>query len=445
MSSIEPKYFLLYDLETSRTEFLGQIMTAFFQLVDTSFQPIEEKSLDLQIRVSRLELPEPEALLTNRIRLSEHQLAGISEREAALKMKSFIQQCIDFAGPWNIRLTGYNSSKFDLPFVRTTLIRNGINPYFKGQILYGDAIHWMKKLAWEHQDFPLERIQGETGEYYSFKLERLTKSFGLLEGEQTHSAEDDVELLRQLLELVQERFHCSFWDESNVEFPSALFHAKFPNYQLEENEARYQSKPVYLLDRSKSAALLVDLEAFKETGDKDSVRYVNQGTGFLAVDSDCEVNDDLTELSKRAQKTFNGLNLGNFFEVSDCDIEQDIYRLPFPEIKELGNMIQSDQGSSRGSQDLRQLWRRYNLRESEFPAEGSSLRKHFEAALTGYFQSRYIKGVKLNKFGEDRYTRPLDEWVDHLESLTANAMGEDLLILQDLKEYFLQSDMKKCL
>ncbi|MGK0290960.1 MAG: hypothetical protein ACI86H_002424 [bacterium] len=440
--SSNKKYFILYDLETSSKDFIGQILTAYFILVDEDFNPIPNYELDLKVQISRLELPHPEAILVNRIHVLQHQKESISEYDACQKIQTFIQNCIEFAPPKRVKLMGYNSSRFDLPFIRTTFIRNGFNPYFFGKLLYSDGLYLVRKIAWEHPDFPKIIVKNKELTHYSYSLENLCKHFGLLEGDQTHSAKDDVLIFLDLLKTVQEQFQTKLWDEEEFNLPDTdIFFSKefdvhsFPQY--------FKLNEYFVLDKNKTSCLLVDIEQFRKDPSRDAIRYKNKSTGFL-ISTEEHPTTITADEKQMIQYQFQEITCDNFFPVTDCDIEQDIYRLSFAGIKDLRSKIHGKKADLHGKQDLRQLWRRYNLKTLD-PKDYSNP-THFYQALTQYVEMRYTQKVKLNKFGDqDRLSESWDDLQEVLSQKLENASPKDDILLQALAQLYEQSDIKKVL
>src|SRR5262245_53890936 len=136
---------IFFDLETSDREFIGQILNFSFIVVDDDWNVIGD--LSSTVKISRLELPSPGAILANRTDVLRHQAeAEFTEKEAAGEITAFINSIIEGAnGP--VPFIGFNSFKFDIPYLRTTLVRNGINPYFNGKVVYRDLLVAARKLS----------------------------------------------------------------------------------------------------------------------------------------------------------------------------------------------------------------------------------------------------------------------------------------------------------
>ena len=124
---------IFFDLETSTTEPIGQILNYSFIATDDKFEIIDECSDS--VKISPLELPVADAILANRIDVIEHQKHNyLNETLSMKKIFDFFTKMIEKNKGEKIVLIGYNSLKFDVPYLRTSMIRNGLSPYFRGKI-----------------------------------------------------------------------------------------------------------------------------------------------------------------------------------------------------------------------------------------------------------------------------------------------------------------------
>ena len=168
--------YIFSDFETSSRDLIGQIISYAFVLTNEQFQPIE--NLTGKIKLNRTQCPEVDALLVNKIQVSELQEAGLTEYQASKDVFNFLNKAISKYG--QCHLVGFNSNQFDIGFLRTLLIRYGINPYFEGKLKNLDIMHFAQHLAFYYPDkFPWVQSQSEKNSYYSFRLEDLTSAAGL--------------------------------------------------------------------------------------------------------------------------------------------------------------------------------------------------------------------------------------------------------------------------
>ncbi len=332
---------IFYDLETTSTLPIGQILNFSFIVVDQNFEIIDEFSDYIQI--SPLQLPEPGAMLANRTDVLKHQQSAmLSEKDAMLRIGKFLESHIEAAREKGegekVPFVGYNSSQFDLPFLRTSFIRNGLNPYFRGLLVNRDLLFVTRKLAATHPDFPrFASLRPEEGraQRLSLTLENLCTRLGILTEAQTHFSRDDVIIEIALAQMCAERFGL---DVRNYEpYEARKFHAKLrsgevvyaqgPNYDLALPE-RSEQMPMTLLDADYRSSLWVDLQAYAKGEGRKSVRWYNVAAKsfFLAEDQHVPLPEHST-LAQEALHEFKDVGLGNFFSRSVCDIEMDIYRL----------------------------------------------------------------------------------------------------------------------
>ena len=69
--------YIFYDFETSSRDLIGQIISYAFIITDSDLQPID--TFDGKIKLNRTQCPEVDALLVNKIVVSDLQEKGISE------------------------------------------------------------------------------------------------------------------------------------------------------------------------------------------------------------------------------------------------------------------------------------------------------------------------------------------------------------------------------
>lgn len=192
---------IFYDFETSDTDFLGQILSYYFVLVDNTYTPIKEyKGL---IQPNRMELPNFNAIHVNGLNLEDCLKNGQSEWDAARGIYQFLQHITNEYG--SVSLVGYNSAKFDIIHYEKLLLKYGLNPSFFGKIQSLDVLEFTRYCAHCHPTtFPLNLAINDSGEpYYSFRLEDMARAFDCLTAPQTHDAKDDVLLTIELTKALE--------------------------------------------------------------------------------------------------------------------------------------------------------------------------------------------------------------------------------------------------
>lgn len=466
---------IFYDLETSDTLFIGQILNYCFIQVDRNFEVVSE--LTGTIRCSRLQLPRAGAILANRINILKHQQeAQSSEPQAMRQIFEYLQGVIDQVGA-RIPLVGFNSARFDLPFLRTSLMRNGLSPYFFGKINPKDLLFVARKLAATHPDFPrIPALDAEglnTGRM-SLRLESLTKHFGLLKGKQTHYSRDDVLLTIDLAKYLYKNFNLDVRTYEAYEVTklhstkNPVIFALEPNYDLHSSE-RALRRPLALHESSSSSALWVDLTEFQKAHEnlnssnaQDVLEWYGLNSHQLILESipdpQSPAGEKLSQLAVMANKKFKDVTLQNFFNSSTCDIEFDIYRLhknfDFKPLDALGQAIWKGDESALNkltSRDARVLFIRFQLAQYMF---GTPQDQQVEKLLKQYFLFRYAGNLSTVKNKEEYLQRfpesalPVhpalkDLYLEIEQAMQTDCSAEDIELLRALKEFYDHSDARR--
>jgi hypothetical protein len=426
---------IVFDLETSDKITTGQILNYSFILIDETFQQVGE--LSGLVRLSRLELPSPEAILTNRIFLPEHQrLAEDDESEFVKKLDNWFSHVIASV-PTPIALIGFNSARFDLPFLRTVFIRNGVSPFYR-ELVPKDILFAAQKAFLSNPEFQ-EKILSSKGEKLSLSLSSVTKALGLLTKAQSHESRDDVLLSIELMKMLRERFAvCSVtlesYEAATLHVRGAIAFRAETNY--EEGGEPVVAIPMACLDFDHRQALWIDLNRFSAVPEKSSIRWFTKQRHTFFLSTGQEVK--YLELRDRAMKEFANVRLSNFFERSDCDIEVDIHRLDFDGIRSLGEAIVSgDKSKLKGaSRDALVLWLRYQLRSKSFNySEPKSLE-----TLKTYLDYRYGGAMIISKREPIERHETLEDRMSRISSLLAERTDpEDQHLLLGLKDIYEQS------
>lgn len=435
---------VFFDLETSRKENIGAILNYCFIAVSDDLNSEEELAGD--IRLSGLELPSPGALLANRVDILRHQATvQDDEYEAVVKIKDFIEGVLSRAKR-KVPLVGYNSNRFDVPFLRTTFIRNGFSPYFGGGVVYRDLLQASRRLAASESSFPRLANPEDKGRL-SLRLETLCHGFGLLTGAQTHTSSDDVALTIELARVYREQFDLDIlgfqgyegtpWHDPRER--GTVCAQILPDYDL-SSSSHVERRPVVLLDNDNRGALWIDLLDFKEGGGEQSIRWFNQSTGELFLERQSDLEAEYGTLASKALNELGGVTLQNFFTVSSCDIEQDIYRIDFGSLELLNAMI--SEGAPRSpklSQDAATLLTRYKLRRVDW-SNSPDLRAL--ELLKSYAKYRYGGSLQLSKSADSesvRYHETLQDILKEISDRLSDASAKDRAILESLRAFVEES------
>jgi hypothetical protein len=385
-------YAVFYDLETTSKNTIGQIVNYSFILVDDEYKVVDE--LSGLVKISRLQLPDAGAILANRTDVLKHQsLASDNEPTAMLKIEDFLSACIQRARG-AVAFIGYNSSRFDLGYLRTSFIRNGRNPYFGGKLTTRDLLHAVQKAYLSSEKFrSLVREQCASEKRLSLSLQTVTRALGLLEGTQAHESREDVLLTIRLAEWLQRECGINVREYEAYEGfklhstarSGTVYWVSEPEYDLSEGRP-VRTYPACLLDVSGKMALWINLEKFAEKAGPHCIMWRQLMKHPFFVSEQSVAAPDLQKLARSALAYFAKVSLKNYFEKSTCDIEQDIYRLDFDAQDLYAKAIES--GSREilaecANPDAKVLWVRRQLAHSELdlndPKTASPLRREASA------------------------------------------------------------------
>jgi len=329
---------IFFDLETTDLNTIGQILNYSFVEVDGNWN-IKSK-LSGKIKISRLQLPDPFSIIHTKTDIIEHNdTATDSEPVAMAKIQKYISGIVEWK---ETRLIGFNSNKFDIPFLRTSMIRNGINPYFNRSLKYGDVTHVLKRLLCDNKDFASKLQKYESGKH-KLTLESTTQALGILDKDksQEHESMFDVMLTINLARHLHENYgldvrsYNSYEVDSRKKFDAIKI---FPYVNLDNSETPDEYCYYAPLSQTKTQTLWINLKKFEDGLGKDSIFWYNKNTSSLFVKE--YIKD--AHINKRTQSAIQGLShitLDNFFEPKDCDIEQFIFAMPVNHVNSLYDAI----------------------------------------------------------------------------------------------------------
>jgi len=451
---------IFYDFETSSRHLLGQVISYAFVLTNNRYEPID--TCKGFVKLNRIQCPEVGAILTNKCDIDYLQEHGETEYDTAHKIRDFIQGIVTKYG--SATLVGFNSNSFDLSFLRTMMIRYGLNPYFMGKLKNLDVLHWAQYLAFYQSDKFLWVLKNaESSSYYSFRLEDLARVAGILTEEQSHDALDDVLLTIRLIQYFEQLFEESFQQFEPLQVPlmeaSQQTHSLFKQrrrdfVELGETPKKFTEDYFLSLSMSDKQYLFVDVQKYKklETNASEEeklscMRYINANKAFFI----CErLNDDEQRLFAgvdnliMSDSFFQSLanNPELYFEKikKDWDIDYQIHELGFKRIDILYAVVQKfmkDPGQydvllknllaqRKDSKDnyLIQLFNRVYLNYHPNPNP---------AYLKRYLFPRYVDGIMYNEPGHEQ---ELEKALADIELKMNDEKYEgDLALLEQLKIY----------
>ncbi len=455
--------FVFYDTETSSRDLLGQILSYAFIVTDETLTPIEECCGT--IRLSRTQLPDIEAILVNKINITELQIHGDPEYLAAKRIHNFLSEQIENYG--KATLIGFNSNSFDLSFLRNLLIFHGLNPYFEGKLSNLDVLHMAKALAFQNPDtFPWILSENEDGNpYYAFKLEFLAKAFGVLQNTQSHDAKEDVELTINLVKAFQEKFNFSLAAFKPVTgLSSDLYQGTSKIGKIKELEysttngtpKKYIYRYVVPVFLNPKNALFIYLDTYQTLGENEPVlsclKYVNANKHFFQIEPLNVDEEALWEFTAQTAgedpRLANLHSLTDYFELTkkDWDIAYQIHEMGFERIDTLRlyleNVWKKPEDYTRLLQELLAIKQRSKLKKDHYLIQlfnRTCLNSHPNPDMTllsRYVQARYVTKT-LPRTPESVLS--LDEYGQVLqEKLSVETDTNTRHLLEQIEHYFVE-------
>jgi hypothetical protein len=448
---------VFYDLETSDKNAVGQIINYCFICVDEALQPIDE--ISGLVKLSRLQIPDAGAILANRTDVQRHQQeAKDYEPDAMHSIAGFIEQCIVRA-QGAITLIGYNSARFDLGYLRTSLIRNGINPYFNQQLVPRDLLHSIHKAYLTSPRFrELVLTQRGSEKKLSLSLQTVGHALGLLEGVQAHESREDVVLTLKVAEWL--RRECDLDPITFDGYEGLALHStarsgtvyfqEQPEYALESGQT-VSKTPVTLLDANNKAGLWIDLERYAQKQSPECIMWRSAGKHPFFVARQAADDPELRRLARAAVTQFKGISLRNFFKPSSCDVEMDIYRLDFDNLDIYGRAVQTNDKKLLEKctlPDAKILWARRMLANPRAsigdPKTAETLRQYALYRYGGKMQlARTV--TERGEESEANFHATLSEMVQRLmqsrEAAAVTRNTEDQQLLDSLERYIRSSEI----
>jgi hypothetical protein len=449
-------YAIFYDLETTDRNCIGQILNYSFILVDDELKPIDE--ISGLVRISRLQLPEPGAILANRTDVLEHQrVAQDNERLAMQKISDFIWSCIRRA-KGAVAFAGYNSSRFDLQYLRTSLIRNGFNPYFDNKLSARDLLHVVQKAYLTSEELRSKVREVRKGEKkLSLSLETVTRALELLDGVQAHESRADVLLTIRLAGWLKEKTGLDVATYEAYEGlrlhttagSGAVYFAEEAQYDMSEPNFAART-PYTVLAADHKRALWINLDRYAVQQDPRAISWRSAQKSAFFVSPQASADRELQALARAAIKQFHGITLSNFFKKSTCDVEQDIYRLDFNSLDLFCQAVQQNKRellSALKAPEAKVLFTRYRLAAPELNLGDPSTREVFKR----YAMYRYGGELQLARSVEDNHDgigthhSRLSDMVKALDQARDAALAQneaaDIKLLNSLESFYRASEV----
>lgn len=437
---------IFFDLETTDLNFVGQILNYAFVLVDGDW-----KTLDVlrgNIKISNVQLPSIYAILANRVDVIEHQqIAEDTEPQAMAKIRAWLDNILENSKD-PVKLIGYNSVKFDVPFLRTSMIRNGINPYHPNLKL-ADLLHVAQKTATVNPSF-----QAMLGPNKSLKLDRLVQLANISTEKQKHESLADVLITIELAKHFAANYGLDVRTyqeyEAKKHEKGAIVIKAFPEKDAKYHQDEYTNNKtkarLVCLDYDKNYSLWIDIDDWAAGKGRDSISWYAKGHSTFFV-SGIDNSDEAQDLALHAKEDLGIFNLKNFFPERNCDIEQFIYMMKFDESGALTRAIWNNDTTS-----LKELRSKY----------GSKLYMRYlinqdpnvpESVIENYALYRYGGKLKTNKMDDKSVFVPgvfnpsfhttYKELEQQAKKIATESTKEDSLLAQSLLFFYQQSPIVK--
>lgn len=431
---------IFFDLETTDLNSVGQILNYAFVEIDDNWTV--KSVLRDKIKISRLQLPSPYAILASQTNVTKHEAeANDPEHIAMVKIQKYLQSIVE----WDeTRLIGYNSNSFDVPYLRTSMIRSGLNPYFGGSIKYGDVLHAVRRLACDNADF-YEKLHKKPSGVPSFKLESVAKSLGLMDAnaKQDHESLSDVLLTIKLAEHLAKNYSIDVRTYNSYEVTKNNFDVVKVFPFVDQNNQKVADEYCYmaLLEQNKTQALWINLKKFEDGLGKGAVSWYNKNTSQFFVDKVLR-GDQHKNRADIARKALSDVHLDNFWPDKNCDVEQFIYMMPINHISALYDAIWRKDLfliKETKSKYASQLYLRHLMNTSDIDQVENQIKDY---ALYRYggrlkidkenFDASYQEGVY-----SDSFHTTYNELLSQIEELSKDP--NNLTLMTELKKFYEKS------
>lgn len=441
---------IFYDLETTDLNPVGQILNYAFVEIDENWN--FRSCLRGTIKLSCLELPNPSAICATQTDVMAHNAsADLPECKAMARIQKYISDIVEWQ---DTRLVGFNSNKFDLPYLRTSMIRNGLNPYFGGSVKYGDLLHVVRRLCCDNPAF-VEKLEKKENGKPSLKLESIARSFGLLVEEQKHESLSDVMLTIEVAKYIHENYKIDVREYYSYEVVKNGFDAVrvFPYTDSEGKAVDDDSCYMVLLEQNKTQSLWINLKKFEDGKGKDAVSWYNKNTSALYV-REYVKDESYRKRAEAARRSLSHITLANFFEPKNCDVEQFIFMMPISEIgflyeaiwmKDLTNLKRSK------SKYASQLYLRHVAKNSDIDSVDGNNREHILGLIKEHALYRYGGKLKTGRDNQEakykegvfdeNFHSTYNELLSQIDELAKNEKNSH--VMAQLKRYYENSIIAK--
>ncbi len=446
---------VIFDLETSERYALGQILNLAAIAVNENFEVVDKLALD--VKISRTQLPSPEALLVNKVNPIEQQSkAKLNERQAITKLFEFVDKQRNDNRAGKVIVGGQNTAKFDLEFLRSNSLRSGIYPYFPKDVVYTDLIFLSKKLV--VSDPSVRKILTKENGDISVSLEWLTNALGISKSKQTHDSLGDVLLTLDVFKHYIKEYDLNVFSYNSYEVDR--FKPKYGDVYRVVNLENYKLvERLYALHWHDSKyALWLNVTDFDPAKGKRNLWWkTKKNSAFFTVEKVTDPNTINLAQDMLDHPDIVNVDVNSYFDVPDCDAELHVTTVKYDNMQAAldymnnGSEVLIQHLSNRDTasyNNMLEYIKRYTMlyKKGQFP----------DKLFKKYCLERYSGKFKTEKniFGEDPdYANRPNKEVYHPslkqrlqtieEKLVEKKDPVDQSVLLALKEYILTSEVVK--
>lgn len=442
---------IVFDLETSEKYAVGQILNMAAVTVDENFNIIDTFYRD--VKISKNQLPSPEALLVNRVDpLLQQQIATVDEKTAIKEFYAYVE---NHAMSDKVIIGGQNICKFDINFLRTNALRCGIEPYWYN-VQYADLMFLSRRLVLTNEDFRI-LMTDHIADKIHINLQWVTDRLNLSNIPQTHNSLDDVMMTIDVYKHYKEKYNLNVFNFDAYE-PRTKNIKIGDVYEVGVMRMNKAYKKLYaFLWEDKRGAFWVNITNYKDTETAKNLVWYNKNSSDMVLGNkitDSETIEKVNEIFKL--QFYKDVMLGKkvYQDTFDLDPELNIKSIDLDMIRAGIDFMNT--GASI-------LFESYQWQDQQQPSycnmmeivnRHDMLYANNDEYFKKYVKYRYGGKMKINRPFTPSYSKPgtptkiesefhesLDERLSKLENLLQTRTDpDDQNILNNLKTFILSSE-----